>query len=115
MNTTHTDFVTHASHDATQYEPFPVGTVQWVRRPGEGGRDNLSSGFWKAHPDEAPEPFEVVSDGDETVLILEGAIRIEPAGGEPFVLRAGDTASFNNGSRCTWTVLEPTREFFVYA
>jgi uncharacterized protein len=115
MNTTQPDFVARGTHDLAKYEPFALGTVQWVRRPGDGGRDDLSCGFWRATPEEAPEPFDVVSEADETVIILEGSVRIQPVDGEAFTLRAGDAASFNNGYRCTWKVLEPTREYFVYS
>lgn len=110
-----TEYITHGERNDAKHEPFELGTVQWIRRPGEGDRDALSSGFWKVSPDEAPDPFDLVSEGDETILIIEGAIRIEPADGEPFTLRAGGSASFNSGSRSTWTILEPVIEFFVYS
>ncbi|SJM67252.1 cupin domain-containing protein [Gulosibacter sp. 10] len=110
-----TGYITHGSRDDAKHEPFELGTVQWIRRPGDGGREGLSCGFWKVTPDQAPEPFDLVSHGDETVLILEGAIRIEPEGGEAFTLTAGSSASFNDGARARWTVLEPVVEFFVYS
>lgn len=110
-----TDFIAHGHRDDTQHEPFEVGTVQWIRRPGDGNRNELSSGFWKVSHTEAPEPFDLVTQGDETILILEGAIRIEPQDGEPITLRAGSTASLNDGTRSRWTILEPTIEFFVYS
>lgn len=107
--------VFHGERDDRATEPFEVGTVQWVRRFGEGGRDGLACGFWHVSPDDAPEPFELVSEGDETVLILEGAIRIEPADDEPFTLTPGHSASFNDGVKVRWTILEPTVEYFVYS
>ncbi len=110
-----TEFVSHGQRDDDLREPFEVGTVQWLRRPGEGERDGLSSGFWHVTPDEAPEPFDLVSHGDETILILEGAIRIEPEDGEAFTLTAGASASLNDGTRSRWTILEPVVEFFVYS
>lgn len=108
-------FVVHGRQDRSEAEPFEVGTVQWIRRPGEGGRDVLSSGFWFVDPQQAPEPMEVVGHADESVLILEGRVRIQPAGDEAAELTAGDSASFNRGVPVTWTVLEPTVEFFVYS
>ena len=108
-------FVETSALDRSQAEPFEVGTVQWIRRPGQGDRDVLSSGFWFVGPEDVPGPIRVVSHADETVYILEGHIRIEPEGGEAFELRAGSVASFNKGVAAMWTVLEPTVEFFVYS
>ncbi|MGU3643406.1 cupin domain-containing protein [Microbacterium sp. C23T] len=101
--------------DRTAAEPFQVGVVQWVRRPGEGGREQLSAGYWFVSPDETPGPMLVVGHADETVHIVEGRVRIEPEGGEAIELTAGGSASLNKGVPATWTVLEPTVEFFVYS
>lgn len=109
------EYITHGTRDDEQQEPFELGTVQWIRRPGEGERERLSAGFWKVSPQEAPAPFDLVSHGDETVLILEGSIRIEPEDGEPFTLSPGASASFNDGARSRWTILEPVVEYFVYS
>ncbi|WP_312776553.1 cupin domain-containing protein [Corynebacterium variabile] len=110
-----TYFITHGVRDDSLHEPFEAGTVQWVRRPGDGGREALSSGFWKVEPSQVPGPVDLVSHGDETVHILEGKILIEPVDGEPFTLTAGSVASFNDGARSRWTILEPVVEFFVYS
>lgn len=110
-----TDYITHGVRDDSKQEPFELGTVQWIRRPGEGDREGLSCGYWKVTPEQAPEPFDLVSHGDETIMLLEGAIRIEPVDGEPFTLTAGSSASFNDGSSSRWTILEPVLEWFVYS
>lgn len=110
-----TQFIARGQRNDALHEPFEVGTVQWIRRPGEGDREALSSGFWKVTPEQAPEPFDLVTEGDETILILEGAIRIEPEEGEAITLRVGSSASLNDGTRSRWTILEPTVEFFVYS
>ncbi|MCP2635526.1 cupin domain-containing protein [Microbacterium sp. HD4P20] len=108
-------FTIAGSIDRAAAEPFEVGVVQWVRRPGEGGREALSAGYWFVSPDETPGPMLVVGHADETVHIVEGRVRIEPKGGEPIELTAGGSASLNKGVPATWTVLEPTVEFFVYS
>ena len=101
--------------DRSAGEPFEVGTVQWVRRPGDGGRQDLSAGFWFITPEETPGPMVVVGHADETVYVIEGRVRIEPEGGDAVELTAGGIASLNKGVPATWTVLEPTVEFFVYS
>lgn len=109
------NFTTVAQYDRSAAEPFEAGTVQWTRRPGDGDRASLASGFWFITPDEAPEPIRVVGHADETVYIVEGHIRVEPEGGDAFELTAGSVASFNKDTVATWTVLAPTVEFFVYS
>lgn len=109
------DFISSARLDRSAAEPFEVGTVQWTRRPGDGERSDLSSGFWFIAPEETPGAMRVVGHADETVYIIEGHVRIEPEGGDPFELTAGSVASFNKGSAALWTVLAPTVEFFVYS
>lgn len=101
--------------DPSKYEPFELGQVQWIRRPGDGYREGLSCGFWHVTPEEAPEPFELSFHADETVHIIEGHIRVEVIGGQIHDLLPGTAVSFNKGIVSRWTVLKPTTEFFVYS
>ncbi|GAA3889351.1 hypothetical protein GCM10022381_34080 [Leifsonia kafniensis] len=110
-----TTFSASGAYDLAQAEPFKAGVIQWVRKPGEGGRDDLGCGFWTVGPADAPGPVEVVIHADETVHILEGRVRIEVADGPTHELTAGDVASFNAGTRTVWNIIEPTVEFFVYS
>lgn len=107
--------VFHARHDDTAFEPFELGTVQWLRRPGDNGNEKLSSGIWKVTPEEAPEPFDLPIHQDETIYIASGHLRIEVKDGDAFDLTAGSMASLSEGAMTRWTVLEPTIEFFVYS
>ncbi|CAH0176987.1 hypothetical protein SRABI76_01428 [Microbacterium oxydans] len=108
-------FITASTQDHTKSEPFEVGEVQWVRRPGEGGREELAAGYWFITPAQTPGPMVVEAHADETIYIIEGRVRIEPEGSEAFEVAAGGSASMNKGVSATWTVLEPTVEFFVYS
>lgn len=101
--------------DPAKYEPFELGQVQWIRRPGEGDRADLSCGFWHVTPEEAPEPFDLPFHQDETVHIVEGHIRVEVIGGATHELVPGTAVSFNKGIMTRWTVLKPTTEFFIYS
>jgi uncharacterized cupin superfamily protein len=109
------EYIVHAAFDPQQYEPFALGQVQWVRRAGDGDRRALSAGFWHVTTGEAPEPFDLLIEADETIHIIEGHLHIEVAGGESFDLKPGSAASFNKGAQTRWTVVEDTTEFFVYS
>ncbi|MGN7199699.1 cupin domain-containing protein [Arthrobacter sp. SAFR-044] len=108
-------FTTASFLDPGKNEPFELGHVQWVRRFGEGDRPALACGYWHVTPTEAPEPFDLVMEADETIHILDGHLRIEVEDGDTYDLTAGGAASFNKGARTRWAVLAPTVEFFVYS
>ncbi|HWH25301.1 MAG TPA: cupin domain-containing protein [Pseudolysinimonas sp.] len=112
--TTDTGFAVSTSRDATAAEPFAAGTIQWLRRAGEGGRETLSAGYWFVTPTDLPPKFELPIPVDETIYIVEGRILIEVDGVEHDV-RAGGSLSVNAGATTLWTVLEDTIEFFVYS
>lgn len=113
--TTTSAFSTSSSLDREKNEPFELGQVQWIRRFGEGAREALACGYWHVTPAEAPEPFDLLMEADETIHIIEGHLRIEVEGGDAYDLTSGGAASFNRGARTRWTVLAPTVEFFVYS
>jgi uncharacterized cupin superfamily protein len=50
----------------------------------------------------------------ETILILEGAARIEIAGGPTLELGVGDMASLPKGAVTTWHLTVPFREFWFF-
>ncbi|MGT2463618.1 cupin domain-containing protein [Sinomonas atrocyanea] len=105
----------HTATDRALAEPFAVGRVQWLRKPGDGERPELSGGIWTVTPEDAPETFDLIFDEDETLYIVEGHLRIEVIGGDAFDLTDGSMASFNKGAKTRWTVVKPTTEFFVYS
>ncbi|WP_291050347.1 cupin domain-containing protein [Herbiconiux sp.] len=108
-------YASSATIDRTDAVPFEVGTVQWVRRPGDGNRSELSAGYWFITPEQTPGPMTITGHADETVHILEGHVTVAVENGPTLDLRAGSSASLNRGTVATWTVLEPTVEFFVYS
>ncbi|MEE2524107.1 cupin domain-containing protein [Pseudarthrobacter sp. J75] len=115
ITTDSTAFAVQGAQDPQKLEPFELGQVQWLRQFGDGDRPGLASGFWHVTTAEAPEPFDLLIEADETIHIIEGHLRIEVPGGAEFDLKAGSAASFNKGTQTRWTVLEDTIEFFVYS
>ncbi|GAB3615928.1 hypothetical protein GCM10027416_04850 [Okibacterium endophyticum] len=107
-------FTAPQAPDRAMAVPFDVGNVHWVRKPASES-EVAAAGYWFISPEEAPEPIRVVSHADESVYVIEGRLRIEPEGSDAFELIAGTAVTLNKGVVATWTVLEPTVEFFVYS
>ena len=112
-NTTQSAFT--ARFDPSRYEPFEVGQVQWLRKAGDGDRPGLMAGFWIVTPEEMPPATAHEFPFDETIYVVEGAMRIEVEDGETLELSEGDTAAFNKGAKVSWTIHRPVVEFFVYS
>lgn len=107
--------VFHSEMNHQFSEPFEAGQVQWLRKPGDGERGELSCGLWTVTPEDAPEPTDLEIHQDETLYIVSGHLRVEVLGGQTLELTEGSMASFNQGAKTRWTVLKPTVEFFVYS
>lgn len=104
-----------AAFDEKNFEPFEVGLVQWLRKPGENDNESLSAGFWKVSPEDAPDPFDLSIEQNETIYIVSGHLRIEIDDGRTLEMLPGTAASLSIGALTRWTVVEPTIEFFVYS
>lgn len=93
--------VTHEEQD------FPV---RWLRErsPGHEGMP-LAAGVLLMKP--CVLDFTFV--GDETILLVSGAIDVTDDDGHLAELRGGDMAYFAAGTRTTWTVVEPAVELFT--
>ena len=94
----------HPEDDVLAGQPNP--RVHWLRPEGHGSQ---AAGVFRCDP----AVFRYAWEGDETIHVLEGSVRIEVEGGEALDLGVGDLASFNAGDRGVWRVLEPFCEFFV--
>jgi uncharacterized cupin superfamily protein len=112
MSTEAPEFFTATLSEA-EAGPFERGRVQMLRGFGEGGRDDLAAGYWYVTTEEAPEPFPLTIDSDESFHLLEGHLRIEFVGGETVELLPGDSISYHAGDDMVWTVLEDSVKFFV--
>ncbi|MBU0554964.1 MAG: cupin domain-containing protein [Alphaproteobacteria bacterium] len=105
------DIVT-SSIATEDWQPFIAGEIHMLREDGEG---KLSTGLWRVTPEQASKNALVPCHQDETVYIIHGHITVKNSDGEVHDLKAGSFASFRKGSVNTWSVHEPTLEFFVYS
>jgi len=97
-----------SSVSAETWEPDPeVGGEMHVLCDGDGAESGLSRFT------EPTGPVRWTLPGRETILILEGAARIEIDGGPVLELTAGDIASLPAGARTTWHLTTPFKEFWV--
>lgn len=96
--------------DSEDWVPFEVGVVQWLRQD-----DDVQAGIWRCTTAEQPEVHEAEFEMNETVMILNGRVRVEIEDGPTVELSAGDTASFVKGTIGRWTLLEDVEEFFIYS
>jgi uncharacterized cupin superfamily protein len=61
------------------------------------------------------QPIAFKSEKRETIIILEGAVRIEIVGGATLDLKKGDIASLPKGAETRWHVSAPFKEMWVIA
>ena len=95
-----------------------LSTDEWESDPDVGGLTHLlcelpdhQAGFNRY--DTAPAPIAWTPPQRETFMILEGAARIEIAGGATLELEAGGVGSLPPGTQTTWHIRAPFREFWV--
>ena len=98
-----------------------VSTDDWEEDQEVGGEvhmlcdaDGVQAGLSRIQ--RAPEkPISFRSEMRETIIILEGSVRIEIAGGATLDLKKGDIASLPKGAETLWHVTAPFQEMWVLA
>jgi uncharacterized cupin superfamily protein len=107
-------------------EPYPgvfvssVSAGTWEPDPEVGGHmhvlcNGLGADSGMSLFSEPADPISWTLPGRETILVLEGAARIEIEGGPVLELTVGDIASLPAGARTTWHLTTPFKEFWVIA
>lgn len=102
------DFPSPSDTDVEHHDvDFPV---RWLRERTEGYQGMpLAAGLLLMHP--CVLDFTFV--GDETILLVSGAIDVVDEDQNVAHLRTGDMAWFAAGTRTTWVVIEPSVELFT--
>jgi ethanolamine utilization protein EutQ (cupin superfamily) len=96
-----------------------IGTSEWVPDPEVGGQmhvlvegDDAFAGLSRFVDIDLVGPWTLPVR--ETILILEGAARIEIADGPTLELRVGDIASIPKGAVTTWHLTLPFKELWYF-
>lgn len=78
-------------------------------------RGATMAGLWRADPDATRGSVEVEIPARETILVLEGSVRVTIDGGEPRELRPGDMLSIPERSRVGWDPAPDCMVFWIYS
>ncbi len=100
-------FLSSTSTDDWQPDPEVGGEMHIVVQ-----REDAFVGMTRYR--DAPDGIPWTLPERETVLILEGAARIEIDGGPTLDLKVGDIASIPKGATTTWHVSAPFRELWFF-
>ena len=93
-------------------KPMTFGEIQLIRETGHDGNSTLAVGLWKTEAGLSPEY--TFPGGDETFLVVEGAVTITLLDtGEEVSLKVGDFASFVKGTRSQWNFHTAFKKFVI--
>jgi uncharacterized cupin superfamily protein len=99
----------HTTTAATEdFVPLGDGLISWLRQD-----DDVTAGTCVYKLAESEGRHEIAFNVSETLIVLEGRIRLEIAAGPTVELGPGEAASFERGTSGNWSLVEDTRLFFV--
>jgi uncharacterized protein len=84
-----------------------------LKKPSKAKLDELGVPTWPIWEKEAS-TFDWTYDEDETCYLLEGQVRVEPAGGKAVELGAGDLVTFPQGMTCVWKIAKAVRKHYRF-
>ena len=95
-----------------------VAEGDWEPDPDVGGQMNVlyrGDGFeaGMSRFEEPVHPIRWKLPAKETFYVLEGAARVEIAGGPTLEVRRGDMATIPSGADTTWYLTTPFQDFYV--
>ena len=77
--------------------------------------DRDKAGLWKAEPGDRRGAVTVEIPARETILVLEGSVRVTIDDGEPYDLRTGDMLSIPERSLVGWDSSSDCLVFWAYS
>jgi len=73
------------------------------------------AGLWRAGPERPGSPVEVEIPSRETIVVLEGSVRVGVNGELTLDLARGDMTSVPEGARITWDPDPDCKVFWMYS
>lgn len=97
-------------------------TEEWEPDDEVGGSAHLlfdhgasKAGLWRAETHDVRETAAVEIPARETIVVLEGTVRVGLDGGEPHAMAKGDMLSIPAGTRVGWDPSPDCKVFWVYS
>ena len=104
--------VYHSRTDTQTWEPdLEIGG--WAHMLFDHGE--TKAGLWRAEPSTAGGAAEAEIPARETILVLEGSVRVAIDRGEPQDLQAGDMLSIPERSLVGWDPSPDCKVFWIYS
>lgn len=95
---------------------------EWVADEDVGGVAHIlfqegvsTAGLWRSDPSSPNRSVEVEIPARETIVVLEGSVRVGIDGTSALDLGPGDMASVPKGSRIAWDPSPDCKVFWVYS
>lgn len=76
---------------------------------------NTTAGLWRSDPDHPSIPGEVELPARETIVVLQGSVRVGLDGRSSLELTQGDMASIPKGARVAWDPSPDCTVFWAYS
>jgi hypothetical protein len=83
------------------------------RNPAGDKLERLGVFSWPIWTKEAS-TFDWYYDETETCYLLDGKVRVEPAGGNAVEFGAGDLVTFPKGTSCIWKIASAVRKHYSF-
>jgi uncharacterized cupin superfamily protein len=103
-------YVTRVDADEWEHDEENDGLVHMLFDDG-----TTAGGLWKPSPETGPEVAGLGLPARETIVVLQGSVRIEIADGPVLELTAGDMASMPKGAVTTWHPSQDFKEVWLYS
>lgn len=102
-------YLTRTDREVWEHDPENGGLLHLLYEEGD-----QAAGLWKPAPEQTSAEG-LVLPARETIVVLEGTVRIEVQGGPTLDLKPGDMASMPKGATTTWHPSPDFKEVWLYS